>query len=514
MIDFDSNFDFNDIFVLDLANNHQGMTDHGLKIIDACADAADSNNVRAGIKFQFRDLPRFVHADEQKNPTNKHVPRFLSTILPWDEYRVLLKKIQDRGMLSICTPFDESSVKHIVDMGFDIIKVASCSAKDWPLLDAIADSGLPVIASTGGLLQEEVDGLVSFLRHKGCNFSIMHCVAIYPTPDENCNLANIKEFCARYPDITIGWSTHEDPDDSIFVGLAMASGAKMFERHVGMEAQDIELNKYSSSPDQVNKWMKAAVRAKTILGSEKRLPSVKIEAESIDGLKRGVFARNTIEPDHEIKREDVYFAFPYREGQLSSGEWKDGIIANQKVEVDQPLIPETLIIENDSNERIIKHAIHEAKAMLAHAKVPLSHEFTTEYSHHYGITKFREVGVVLISVLNREYAKKILVQLPGQKHPMHYHKLKEETFIVLSGELISNLDGVEKILKPGDSLTVPPGVWHKFKTETGCVFEEISTTAFSNDSVYRDPSINELTSGQRKTVVDHWGRFQIKEQLI
>ena len=152
--------------------------------------------------------------------------------------------------------------------------------------------------------------------------------------------------------------------------------------------------------------------------------------------------------------------------------------------------------------------------MLAHAKVPLSHEFTTEYSHHYGITKFREVGVVLISVVNREYAKKILVQLPGQKHPMHYHKLKEETFIVLSGELISNLDGAEKLLKPGDSLTVPPGVWHKFRTETGCVFEEISTTAYSNDSVYRDPSINELTSGQRKTVVDHWGRFQIKEQLI
>lgn len=246
-MDFDNNFDFNDLFVLDLANNHQGITQHGLNIINACGDAADKNKVRAGIKFQFRDLPGFVHTDEQKNPTNKHVPRFLSTILPWDEYRVLLKRIQERGMLSICTPFDENSVKYIVDMGFDIIKVASCSAKDWPLLNAIADSGLPVIASTGGLLQEEVDGLVSFLRHKGCDFSIMHCVAIYPTPDENCNLANIKEFCSRYPDITIGWSTHEDPDDSIFVGLAMASGARMFERHVGMEAKDIELNKYSST---------------------------------------------------------------------------------------------------------------------------------------------------------------------------------------------------------------------------------------------------------------------------
>jgi N-acetylneuraminate synthase len=45
------------------------------------------------------------------------------------------------------------------------------------------------------------------------------------------------------------------------------------------------------------------------------------------------------------------------------------------------------------------------------------------------------------------------------------------------------------------------------------VFEEISTTAFSNDSVYRDDAINKLTSAQRKTVVDHWGRFQLTDQL-
>ena len=69
------------------------------------------------------------------------------------------------------------------------------------------------------------------------------------------------------------------------------------------------------------------------------------------------------------------------------------------------------------------------------------------------------------------------------------------------------------MLQPGDTLTVSPGTWHSFKTDTGCIFEEISTTAFPNDSVYRDEAINALTSGQRKTIVDHWGRFQIKEQL-
>jgi N-acetylneuraminate synthase len=174
---------------------------------------------------------------------------------------------------------------------------------------------------------------------------------------------------------------------------------------------------------------------------------------------------------------------------------------------------EYLAIPNDPDLQVLKNAIHEVKAQLALARVPLTHEFTTEYSHHYGVANFREVGAVLINVINRSYAKKVLVQLPGQKHPHHFHKLKEETFLVLWGELISELDGRERILRPGDTLTVPPGVWHCFRTETGCVFEEISTTAYSNDSVYRDPFINQLTSNQRKTVVDHWGRFQLKEQL-
>ena len=183
------------------------------------------------------------------------------------------------------------------------------------------------------------------------------------------------------------------------------------------------------------------------------------------------------------------------------------------IKKDQPLVLEEFNLEVDKDEILLKKAVHEVKALLTYAHVPLSHNFTTEYSHHYGIQNFREVGAVLINVINRDYCKKILVQLAGQRHPSHYHKLKEETFLVIWGELKSVLDGKEKILKPGDTLMVPPGVWHSFSTETGCVFEEISTTAYSNDSVYKDDSINKLTSGQRKTIVDHWGRFQITEQL-
>ncbi len=105
-----SRFDFRDLFVLDVANNHQGSVTHGKAIIEACADAVAKHGVRAGMKFQFRDLPNFVHKDERSGSANKHVPRFLSTMLSWDQFAELHAAVKRRGLLSICTPFDEASV--------------------------------------------------------------------------------------------------------------------------------------------------------------------------------------------------------------------------------------------------------------------------------------------------------------------------------------------------------------------------------------------------------------------
>ena len=512
MNDFNK-FNFKDLFVLDLANNHQGSVEHGTNVIRQISRAVKKYNFKVAFKFQFRDLRTFIHANHRLGSKNKHVPRFLSTELSWVDFDNLLAVVRSEGLMAICTPFDEPSVDKIVEMGFDVIKVASCSARDWPLLDRIASTGLPIIASTGGLTQSEVDDLVSFLEHKGCDFALMHCVSMYPTPDDACNLGNIAAFKERYPGRVIGWSTHEPPDSTLQVAISLALGAEIFERHVGLETESIKLNAYSSSPAQVTDWFEAYSRAKILIGSNKRGAPIELERTALDDLKRGVFAACQIAAGDVITQDKVYFAFPYQEGQLSSGEFKDGIIASSELSLNEPITQTNVTITSDSDVKILKNAIHEVKAQLAMARVPLSHEFTTEYSHHYGVRNFREVGAVLINVINRLYAKKIIVQLAGQRHPHHYHKLKEETFLILWGSLISELDGKERIMLPGDTLTIPPGVWHSFKTENGCVFEEISTTAYQNDSVYRDASINKLTSAQRKTKVDHWGRFQLSERL-
>ena len=510
-------FDFENLFILDMANNHQGSAEHGKNIIGSHSEIVNRLGLRAGIKFQFRDLPNFVHMDEQKTSSNKHVPRFLSTKLAWDDYSKLVSEVKRVGLLSICTPFDEFSVQKIVELNFDLIKIASCSAADWPLVEAVADSGLPIIASTGGLEISQIDELVSFLRHRACDFALMHCVSIYPTPIEDCNLSSISTLKRRYKDIPIGWSTHEDQDDEMPISVARALGAKLFERHIGLEAPDIRLNAYSSTPKQAEKWYHSYLKTETLLGIPDR-SNIKVEEkDAISGLKRGVFLKSDMSSGSTVETDDIYFAFPYVTGQVSSGEFKEGGELTSDVRKNSPLMPNNYqVVKTDFDLalRTLKKAIHQVKGFLNEAGIVLNHDFQTEYSHHYGVEKFFEWGAVLITIINRAYAKKLLVQLKGQKHPLHMHKLKEETFLVVTGELNIELDGIEKILRPGEQLTVPAGVWHRFTTNTGVIFEEISTTAHKDDSYYRDNKISELNSKQRKTVVDHWGRFTISEQLL
>jgi len=504
-------FDFKEFFILDLANNHQGDVEHGRAIIQSAAKVVSQHGVRAAIKFQFRQLDRFIHPSHQTGSDLKYIQRFLSTRLRVEDFQVLLDEVWSRGLLAMCTPFDEESVGLATKMGFDVLKVASCSAKDWPLLEEIANAGPPVVCSTGGLALEDIDNLVSLFQHRAVQFALMHCVSIYPTPDEMLNLHQVQVLRERYPGVPIGWSTHENPSDPIPVQLAVALGAELFERHVGIETETITLNAYSSTPDQINQWLTAHARAKVLCGSRERPPVSVVEQASIDGLRRGVYVKRPIRKGAEIEPGQVYFAMPYHEGQLESGQWRTGIRPRSGIPVDAPVLLDEVEIPFDKDLMIIKKAVHEIKAILNQAKIYLGSEFKVEYSHHYGIGNFRETGAVFIECINREYCKKLVIQLPGQTHPNHYHARKEETFQILHGMLHVKVDGYHRDLHPGETILIQPGVWHSFWTETGVVFEEISTTHYHNDSFYADKRINKLKRSERKTLVDHWGRFQLTQ---
>ncbi len=499
--------EFEGLFTFEIANNHQGKLDHGLRIIREISKVAKKAGVRGAMKLQFRDINTFIHPDFRQSTENKHIPRFLGTRLRKKDLAALIQETKNRGMISMVTPFDEPSVDLIEKLGVDIIKIGSCSAQDWPLLERVAETGKPVICSTGGLTIKEIDKIVSFFQHRGVQFAIMHCVGIYPTPNDKLHLNQIEILRNRYPGITIGFSTHEAPTNLNAIRVAYAKGARIFERHVGIPTEEIKLNAYSSTPAQIEAWLAAYWEAVDSYGNDRERSIPEQESKDLQSLMRGVYAKKLIKAGKTISRADVFFAMPLQKGQLTSGRFQEGIQADKNYQ-SKEMIAVTLVPDKSSKKQIIYTTIHAIKGMLNNARIHLSHEIVLELSHHYGLDQFHNTGCTIIECINREYAKKLIIQLPGQSHPAHYHLKKDETFQVLDGVLEIDIEGKKRTLYPGETTWVPRGVWHSFKTKEGVIFEEVSTTAHGDDSFYIDRIIARLPREERKTRLLNWGRYQ------
>ena len=493
---------FTDLFIFEMANSHQGSVDHGIDIIKKMAKIARKYNIKAAVKLQYRNLDTFIHPDYKDRTDINHIPRFMSTKLNYDQFTQLVDTIHDEGLIAMSTPFDEDGVDWCMDQGIDIIKVASCSAMDWPLLTKIAFTRKPIIISTGGKTISDIDKLYNFFTHKNCEFAFLHCVAEYPAPFERLQLDFIERMNRRYPDITIGYSGHENPDDNIVPMLAIAKGAKILERHVGVPTDTIKLNVYSMNPEQADQWVKSSLEAKSICEVKKENGKYisQEEIDSLQSLMRGVYLKRDIKEGEEIAKDDVFFAMPCGPKQMTSGEFIDGLVASQDYKINDELREKRVV----TNVNLVRSVVHDAKGMLYEAGIALGDEFEVELSHHYGMRHFRQIGAIIINVINREYCKKLIVVLPGQKHPVHAHKEKEETFQLLYGDLLINLDGKDRVLKPGDIQTVLRSEKHSFTSTKGAIFEEISTTHIKNDSYYEDIKIKNLDPIERKTILKKW----------
>lgn len=247
------------LFILDIANNHGGDAERASDIICAHAETrAKHKDVRFAVKFQYRDLDKHSHGDDA------YAEKFKQSQLSSSEEKWLVDVARWNGFLVGATPFDPSSVKKVNDFGLDFVKIASCSAVDGEVVDAVKNSGLPVVASTGGLSLDGIRDLVVALdpyADRAAEMAFMHCVSLYPTPPERCELKNIVLMGGgsnRY-----GWSSHEHPDATESVQLATALGATLFERHIGIEPG---LNAYSATPAQIDRWVEAWKRANRMLG--------------------------------------------------------------------------------------------------------------------------------------------------------------------------------------------------------------------------------------------------------
>jgi sialic acid synthase SpsE len=326
---------FEDLFVLEMANNHLGSVERGLKIIQEFSQVVRFNNVRASIKLQFRDVDNFIHKDFIDRADLRYVKKTLDTRLSDDDYATLVKAIRQAGCIATATPFDERSVDLCVELGIPIIKVASSDLNDWMLLEKIAKTKKPVVVSTGGSSLKDMDDIVTFFANRNIPLAMNHCVSLYPTEDSELEINQIDFLRNRYPNNTVGYSTHEYTDWTNSMLTAYAKGARTFERHIDIP-DGIKVSPYCSLPHQIDEWFKAFHKAKEMCGApgtQKRFPP-KREIEYLDALVRGVYAKEDLPQGHSLTSGDVYLAIPLQKGQLSCRELMNGEILLKSVKKD------------------------------------------------------------------------------------------------------------------------------------------------------------------------------------
>jgi sialic acid synthase SpsE len=330
---------FEELFVLEMANNHWGKVERGLEIIADFSKIVRFNNIRAAIKLQFRDVENFIHKDFAARDDIRYIKKTRDTRMSKADFATLVEAIRASGCLPSATPFDEASVDLCEELEIPLIKLASSDINDWFLIEKIAKTCKPVIASSGGSSVKDTDDLVTYFANRNIPLALNHCVSLYPTEDRDLQLNQIDYLRARYPHNTIGFSTHEYHDWETSLAIAYAKGARTFERHIDIEGEVTKVSPYCSLPHQADTWFKAYRRVKAMCGhpgTVKRTPSPD-EVSYLDGLVRGVYAKRDLKRGHPISEEDLYLSIPLQKGQASCREIMRGQELLSDVAKDAPL---------------------------------------------------------------------------------------------------------------------------------------------------------------------------------
>lgn len=334
---------FENLFVLEAANNHWGDVERGKKIVQDYASVVRVNSVKAAIKFQFRDVDNFIHEEYKGNQEIRYIKKTEATKMSHDQYAELARAVRKVGCIPMATPFDEASVDLCVALDFPIIKVASSDINDWPLIEKIAWTKRPTIISSGGASEKSLDDVVHYFEKRNIPLAINHCVSLYPSEDHQLELNQIDYLRNRFPNHVIGFSSHEYHDWQTSMHISYAKGARTWERHVDIEYNDVPVSNYCSLPEQIDTWFKAFHKVREMSGGSsttRRVISTE-ETKYLDALVRGVYARKDIPAGYIVDNTTFsdYFKLnvPLRKGQLSTREIINGLRITRDVKSGSPI---------------------------------------------------------------------------------------------------------------------------------------------------------------------------------
>ncbi len=270
--------------IAEIGNNHQGSVETAITMIDAAAaagcDAVKFQRRHNGTLYTQALLDAPYAGPQSFGPT--YGAHRAALELPLSAYADLVTAAHSHGMACIATAFDQASAADLAGVPVDAIKLASGALTDAALQHAASVSGLPLILSTGGGDDGDIDSAFDETFGVTGRGALLHCTASYPAAFEELNMRCIETLRREYPSTVIGWSSH---DNGIAMAVAAyALGARIIEKHFTlnrtMKGTD---HAFSLEPSGMTKMCRDLARAHVAMGDgvkrwhdSERLPIAKM----------------------------------------------------------------------------------------------------------------------------------------------------------------------------------------------------------------------------------------------
>jgi N-acetylneuraminate synthase len=292
------------VFVIAEAGvNHNGSMEIAKELIDIATDAgADA------VKFQKRNLPQTYLRSIVDDPAIAEmgieytVSNLKDVMLTDDQFGELEAYCGEQGIQFLCSPWDISSVDFLETMELPIYKVGSPDMTNFVLLERLAQTGRPLLISTGMAEETEIDATVQFLNELEVEFGLLHCRSEYPAALHNLNLSFMEELQERY-DVPVGYSGHER---GIAISTAaVAMGACVIERHFTL-SRDMEGPDHAASlgPPGIKKLIRDIRNLEEAQGAPRRYIT-RGEYNNRVALAKSLTTTRDMSAGETVRREDV-----------------------------------------------------------------------------------------------------------------------------------------------------------------------------------------------------------------
>lgn len=227
--------------IAEMSGNHNQSLEQALAIVDAAAatgaDALKLQTYTAETMTLDSREPGFVIEDPKSLWAGRQLfDLYKEAYTPWEWHRPIMERAASHGLQCFSTPFDASAVDFLEDLGAPAYKIASFENTDLPLIRRVAQTGKPMIISTGMASMAEIDEAVRTARDAGCKaLVLLKCTSTYPATPENTNIITIPHMRASFG-CQVGLSDH-----TMGIGVAVASvalGATVIEKHFTLRRAD------------------------------------------------------------------------------------------------------------------------------------------------------------------------------------------------------------------------------------------------------------------------------------